>query len=164
MFSELRMLPHWRLDARWNQYTKPCSVSGKQLQRWLQILVYTEQGNDRRTTPLLLLAVTRGRIMEQAAEHLWPTRRQDAERAFLVGMLSLTPALFGMPIGDIVRTLPLPRDIEAAVLKHEGALGTLLAQVSAFESSSRDSLPTGIPARVFNQIITDAMSWANSIA
>lgn len=140
------------------------ALGRKQLQRWLQLLLYTDPGSGQRASPLLLLAATRGRVMEQLAEHLWPARRHDAEQAFLVGMLSLMPTLFGVGMPEILRTLPLPREVADAVLTRKGALGELLAHVSALEAAPHDAREMGVDPALFNRIIAESMSWANSIA
>ncbi|HZQ63159.1 MAG TPA: EAL domain-containing protein, partial [Casimicrobiaceae bacterium] len=99
----------------------------KQLERWVQLLLYTEPGTRQLANPLLLLAATRGRLMEKLAELLWPGRRDCADQAFLVGMLSLTPAMFGVAMEDILGALPLRAEVSGAIRSCDGPLGNLLA-------------------------------------
>ena len=62
----------------------------RQLQRWLQIMLFAEPATrGHNQTPLLLLATTRGRLMELLAQRLRPSQRQVAEVAFTVGIMSL---------------------------------------------------------------------------
>ena len=140
------------------------ALGRKQLQRWLQLLLYTDPGSGQRASPLLLVAATRGRVMEQLAEHLWPARRHEAEQAFLVGMLSLLPTLFGMEMPEILRTLPLPREVAAAVLNRRGELGELLAHVTALEAAPETAGDIGVDPQIFNRIVAESMAWANTIA
>jgi c-di-GMP-related signal transduction protein len=136
----------------------------QQLERWVQLLLYTEPGSAQLANPLLLLAATRGRLMEKLAELLWPGRRDQADQAFLVGMLSLTPAMFGVAMTEIVKALPLRAELSAAVLSRSGPLGDLLENVSALEGAPRELLSVGVSPATFNRLLTESMAWANAVA
>lgn len=136
----------------------------KQLERWVQLLLYTEPSKAQLANPLLLLAATRGCLMEKVAEIFWPGRRDQAEQAFLVGMLSLTPAMFGVPMEDILDALPLRAEVSAAVRSGEGALGALLERVSALEAAPAQAVPFGVSPARFNRLLTESMAWANGVA
>jgi EAL and modified HD-GYP domain-containing signal transduction protein len=53
----------------------------------------------------------------------------------MVGMVSLVDALFGQPLTEIVALLNLEEDLQNALLKREGRLGTLLRLVEASEGA-----------------------------
>ncbi|MFD2272253.1 EAL and HDOD domain-containing protein [Undibacterium arcticum] len=75
----------------------------RQLQRWLQILLYTKSGKGTHMpSPLLLLATTRGRMLELIAQKTRPGNRNIADTAFTVGIMSLMDALFSLPLNDIL--------------------------------------------------------------
>jgi EAL and modified HD-GYP domain-containing signal transduction protein len=99
----------------------------RQLQRWLQIMLYAEPSTrGHNQTPLLMLATTRGRLMELLAQRLRPGQRAIADIAFTVGIMSLMDVLFGIPMVDIVEQIPVSDEIHKALLKREGFFGELL--------------------------------------
>lgn len=57
----------------------------RQLQRWLQLLIYTKDGHASVSTPLLQLAATRGRGMELLVQYLDNNTRELEDYAFMVG-------------------------------------------------------------------------------
>lgn len=135
------------------------------LQRWVQLLLYTEPGHDNIANPLLQLAATRGRLMESMAGRLWSNQRDRSDHAFMVGILSLMPALFSTPLSEILGQLSLPPQVCNALLERAGPLGDLLKRVEALEADPLDEalLPPGIDAEAFNTSLTEAMAWANRI-
>jgi EAL and modified HD-GYP domain-containing signal transduction protein len=99
----------------------------RQLQRWLQIMLYAEPSTrGHNQTPLLMLATTRGRLMELLAQRLRPGQRYVADIAFTVGIMSLMDVLFGIPMADIVEQIPVSEEIRKALLGREGFFGELL--------------------------------------
>jgi EAL and modified HD-GYP domain-containing signal transduction protein len=106
----------------------------RQLQRWLQIMLYAEpakQGHS--TTPLLALATTRGRLLELLAAKLRPGQRNIADIAFTVGIMSLMDALFAMPMADIVEQIPVSDEVRAALVGRSGFFGELLGLCECIE-------------------------------
>jgi EAL and modified HD-GYP domain-containing signal transduction protein len=140
-------------------------VGRRQLRRWVQLLLYTDAAPAGASNPLLQLAATRGRLMESVAETLWPSATDRADLAFMVGILSLMPAVFGVSFEDILPSLPLPEEARAALLGREGVLGDLLVRIQALELDPMDdsALPDGLSADVFSRELVGAMSWANRI-
>jgi EAL and modified HD-GYP domain-containing signal transduction protein len=141
----------------------------KQLQRWLQLLLFTLQSGSTHPNPLLLLAATRGKMMELLAAK--QQRNADyCDEAFMTGILSLIESLIDKPLADIVSELNLGERLAAALLQREGELGTLLRLVESVEhpdlkdtsvllaQSGALSLSDLTAAEI------DAMSWANQIA
>ena len=106
----------------------------RQLQRWLQIMLYAEQGTRGHTkTPLLMLASTRARLMELLAQRLRPGQRQVADVAFTVGIMSLMDALFSVPMADLVEQIPVSEEVAAALVKRSGFFGELLRLAESLE-------------------------------
>jgi len=106
----------------------------RQLQRWLQIMLYAEPGTRGHTqTPLLMLASTRARLMELLAQRLRPGQRQVADVAFTVGIMSLMDALFSVPIADLVEQIPVSDEVAAALVKRSGFFGELLRLAESLE-------------------------------
>jgi EAL and modified HD-GYP domain-containing signal transduction protein len=106
----------------------------RQLQRWLQIMLYAEPAKRGSSlTPLLMLATTRGRMLELLAQRLRPSQRNVAEVAFTVGIMSLMDTLFGMPMEEIVVQIPVIDEVAGALLKRSGFFGELLHLAECLE-------------------------------
>lgn len=141
----------------------------KQLQRWLKLLLFTLQGGASYPSPLLLLAATRGKMMELLAAKL--QRNPDyCDEAFMAGILSLIDSLIDKSLADIVSELGLGERLAAALLRREGELGGLLQLVESVEQADLSHTHL-LLAHVGTLSLTDltmaeinAMSWANQIA
>ena len=106
----------------------------RQLQRWLQIMLYAEPSKRGHSmTPLLMLATTRGRLLELLAGKLRPSQRHVADIAFTVGIMSLMDTLFGMPMAEILAQIPVNDDVSDALLHRGGFHGDLLKLAECIE-------------------------------
>jgi EAL and modified HD-GYP domain-containing signal transduction protein len=111
----------------------------RQLQRWLQIMLYADPARrSENLTPLLMLATTRGRMLELLAQRLRPRERNIADVAFTVGIMSLMDTLFGMPMEEIVMQIPVIDEVSAALLKRTGFFGELLHLAECIERMEED--------------------------
>ena len=106
----------------------------RQLQRWLQLLLYARQQDDGLPNLLLPQAALRAAQMESLVRHLGGDREQQ-DLAFMTGVFSLLDALFAMPMSEIVGALQLPPKVAKALLERKGVLGQLLqlAETSAVD-------------------------------
>jgi EAL and modified HD-GYP domain-containing signal transduction protein len=140
-----------------------------QLQRWLQLLMFTLQSGSTYPSPLLLLAATRGKMMELLAAK--QQRNADyCDEAFMAGILSLIESLIDKPLADIVKELNLGARLSAALLSREGELGGLLQLVESVEHLDLD-YTNSMLAQTGTLSLSDltaaeieAMSWANQVA
>jgi EAL and modified HD-GYP domain-containing signal transduction protein len=120
-------------------------------------------------SPLLILAATRGKLMELLTRALRPRDREAQERAFLTGTLSLVNALLASPLQRILETLPVAADVRSALLAREGELGTLLALVETLEMADLANIERAldrVPGLEHGRVIglqVEAMRWANFI-
>lgn len=145
----------------------------RQLQRWLQLLIYTQpMGATQNIDPLLQLAATRGRFMELLAERLQVKNREFADHAFMVGILSLMPVLLGVAIEEILAQLPVALRVKLALTgrgEHRGQLGHLLQLVAASEQANPLALDEalhyvhGINADFLGTCLAQALAWANRL-
>ena len=138
----------------------------RQLQRWLQLLLYSTPSSGGGSNPLMQLAATRGRFMELAAEAL--SNKEDlADQAFMTGIMSLMPTLLGQPMDEILKGLPVAAEVFDALLHRAGTLGRLLELTEALEDSQGlallELLPAGLDASTVNRSLAEALAWANSI-
>jgi EAL and modified HD-GYP domain-containing signal transduction protein len=106
----------------------------RQLQRWLQIMLYAEPSKRGHSmTPLLMLATTRGRLLELLAAKLRPSERNAADVAFTVGIMSLMDTLFGIPMSEIMSQIPVNDEVSSALLHRGGFYGDLLKLAECVE-------------------------------
>jgi EAL and modified HD-GYP domain-containing signal transduction protein len=137
----------------------------RHLLRWVQLLLYTDASRPGPANPLLQAAATRGRLMEAIAQDLWREASEQADYAFMVGMLSLLPALLGVSFDEILPALRLPDRVKGALMSRDGPLGDLLSRVESLEAAPGEHhrLPQGMDAHAFSVRLVAAMAWANRI-
>jgi EAL and modified HD-GYP domain-containing signal transduction protein len=88
----------------------------------------------------------------------------------MAGILSLVNALLGLPMAEIVGSVPLAQDVKQALLERSGELGHMLLLVEALEESDLlgiEKALDSVPGLAHSQVIgmqVEAMGWANSIA
>ena len=154
--------------TRINSFAHAITLLGRrQLQRWLQLLLYAGQSAGGATNPLLTAAALRAALMEGLCK---ASRADKAiqDEAFMVGMFSLLDQLFGKPLQEIVAPLNLVRDVSEALLERSGKLGELLALVEAAESGSAGTGPelrrAGISNEAWCKVQVEALSWTLKIS
>jgi c-di-GMP-related signal transduction protein len=141
----------------------------RQLQRWLQILLYTDPKGGSIASPLLQLAATRGRLMELLAGKLHPGSREAEDRAFMAGIMSLMPSLMGVPLEEILKGVNLTGEVREALESRSGELGSLLLLSEALETSDGQACHdiseqlAGADHMVINTCLTQALAWASNI-
>lgn len=109
-----------------SSFGQAISILGRrQLQRWLQLLLYARQSPDGMPNPLLPVAALRAAQMESLCK-LRGGEREEQDLAFMTGVFSLLDVLFAMPMQEIVGALGLPPVASDALLLREGPLGELL--------------------------------------
>jgi len=140
------------------------------LQRWVQLLLYATGKEGTVVSPLMQLAATRAKLMELVARQVRQHDFDYADRAFMVGMLSLLDVLMDEPMKDIVARMNLQEEIEAALLQRSGDLGDLLSLCGDIESGDATAVQKrlysrpGLNADALNGAQLEALGWANSIA
>jgi EAL and modified HD-GYP domain-containing signal transduction protein len=140
----------------------------RQFSRWLQLLLFADPSNEG-TSPLLIMAALRGHFAELIAERSCPGDTSVVDAAYMVGILSLTPALLGQTMEDILPSLNLSSSIEETLLNRKGILGAILDMAELLETGSipacQDCL-SRLPllnAEQLNACHAEALAWANQI-
>jgi EAL and modified HD-GYP domain-containing signal transduction protein len=144
----------------------------RQLQRWLQIILYAEPVKDGQCmSPLLQLATTRGRLLELLAEKLRPGHRAIADQAFTVGIMSLMDVLFAAPMDEILGQVPVVEEVSNALLHHTGFCGELLQLAQALEriKDEAEKLPSMLDKLTLShadllEIEVAAFEWSDNIS
>jgi EAL and modified HD-GYP domain-containing signal transduction protein len=115
----------------------------RQLQRWLQILMYADADqSDSFMSPLLILATTRGRLMELMAQKTGSHDHLSSDTAFTVGIMSLINVLFDTPMVQLLAQISVSDDIKKALINRTGIYGDMLQLVIDLECvSDEEELP-----------------------
>ena len=140
----------------------------RQLVRWVQVLAYGSCAGAG--SPLLQVAATRARLLEQLAAFERPQDREYQERCFMTGVVSLLDALFGRPIAELATSLNMVDEVRDALVARQGPIGRLLAAAEALErgrwGSAEEILGrAGVAAgRDLALAELEAVRWANEVA
>ncbi len=142
-----------------------------QLQRWLQILLYANHGKSSTiVSPLLMLATTRGKLLELMAQKLQPGNRSVADKSFTVGIMSLMDTLFGQPMEKILEQIAVADEVREALLFRKGTYGEMLKlaeYVERLEDAGPLLLPTlkklNLSAEDFSALQLTAFQWASNV-
>jgi EAL and modified HD-GYP domain-containing signal transduction protein len=147
-----------------------------QLERWIQILLYSgPDGHIEFKSPLLQLATTRGRLLELMTLTLRPGDSAGANNAFTVGIMSLMDALFSVPMREILDRVEVSREMRAALLERAGEYGAMLRVAEDLEGRhsggphSRLTLSAalaelGLSVRQVREIELAAFSWVRELS
>ncbi|MCE3606577.1 HDOD domain-containing protein [Massilia sp. P8910] len=131
----------------------------RQLQRWLQLLLYARQQPDGMANPLLPLAALRAAQLECLCK-LQGGARDEQDIAFMTGVFSLLDVLFGMSMEDIVGALGLAPAAAEALLLREGRLGEQLSMVEQRLPGPAQLAALGISKQQWWQSQLHAFHWA----
>lgn len=142
----------------------------KQLQRWIQLLLYAANDkNERMSNAMLQMAATRGKMSELIATVDRPHDKSHQDRAFMVGILSLLDALLGIEMTEIIEKLSIPSETSQALLFRNGRLGQGLKLIEANEKGEIVSVKSILVELNFlslselTNLELEALGWANRI-
>jgi len=145
-------------------------IGRKQLQRWIQILLYAAKQRDGGASDALMQTATvRGRLLESIAIADRPHDKNHQDRAFMVGVLSLLDTLLGMEMSELVSTLSIQKDMGEALLTRRGHLGHQLELIEAHEKGEYETVSCMlsemgfISMDEFIKMELEATVWANRI-
>ena len=145
-------------------------IGRKQLQRWVQILLYAAKQRDGGSSDALMLTATvRGKLLESIAIADRPHDKNHQDRAFMVGVLSLLDTLLGMEMSELIGTLSIQKDMSEALLTRRGPLGYQLALIEAYEKGETEIVSSMLAElgflsmEEFTRLELEATAWANRI-
>ncbi len=140
------------------------------LRRWTQLSLFARHDSRGVNHPLLEMAAVRGRLMETLLKQLAgdSTSDEQAEAAFMVGILSLLDILFETPMAEIIANLNLNEEVSSALLRREGQLGSLLMLTEKLEVTDFAAVTVllGVCGVSLDQLLAaqlEAFNWRSSI-
>jgi EAL and modified HD-GYP domain-containing signal transduction protein len=103
-------------------------LGDRQLKRWLQILLYVDSTREAGAAlaPLMVIAATRGKMLELCSERLRPRRPNISDTAFSVGILSLADTLLNVEMKVVLQQIGANAEIRDALLSRVGFYGEIL--------------------------------------
>ena len=140
----------------------------RQLQRWLQVLLFAHHGAGDFPSPLLHMASARGKFLELLCEQ----RRELQElcdQAFMTGILSLLDTLLEMPMQEAIADIALPAVVREALLGKHGPLGQMLRLAEALERAENEQVASLLDAHdlcstaLLPQLQIAALSWSTGL-
>ncbi|CAN5218238.1 EAL domain-containing protein [soil metagenome] len=157
---------------RIDSLSQALAVLGRaQLQRWLQIMLYAEPcKKGHGMTPLLMLATTRGRLLELMAGKIKPGSRNMADTAFTIGIMSLMDTLFYVPMERILEEIAVVDEVRDALLYRTGKFGDML-KLAEYIERIEEAGPLLVPmlrkleltSEDLYQMEVAAFGWSNDI-
>jgi EAL and modified HD-GYP domain-containing signal transduction protein len=105
----------------------------KKLKRWLALLLATA-GQDANLKPVMFAAVRRGLVMEELAR----SSGDDEMRSelFICGVFSLLDRMMGEPFDSLLKSIPVPERVHAALVEDGGPYAPYCRLVRAIEAES----------------------------
>jgi EAL and modified HD-GYP domain-containing signal transduction protein len=123
--------------------------------RWALLVALT--GGPSAPRELSVVALTRARMCELLGAR---NPDLDPDELFMVGMLSVADALLDLPLETIIAQLPVSDQVSDALLRHEGAVGSILAAVISYERGEFDAENLIEHRHDLGGAYRDALRWA----
>jgi c-di-GMP phosphodiesterase len=101
------------------------------LHKWASLMLFTIEQSDATSRVLFETALIRARTMELAASKL--RDKGVSSSAYIVGVFSLIPALFNVPMAEILEKANFVEEIRVALLERSGTIGAMLAFLEGIE-------------------------------
>lgn len=112
-------------------------VGIKRLKQWAMLVAISNLSS--KPDDLMQLSMTRAYMCEQIAERLG---EDEPQRFFSIGLLSTLDMLLGLPMKQILDSLPLSTQIQDALMSYDGQTGRVLECALTYENGDWDKLNT----------------------
>lgn len=156
--------PAWGMRQNVESIEVALVAVGENAFRRIATLAIASEFNGDQPAELLSMAILRGRICEVMASK----RSLDPFAQYLLGLLSLLPAMQGQPMSEVAPTLPLSADIREALLGQECSARAVLGWLEHFERSDWPACDAAAEAHGLNQAelsraYMEAVAWTESV-
>jgi c-di-GMP phosphodiesterase len=129
----------------------------RNIRKWATLLVLADVDNDK-PQELMVTGLIRARMCELVGE---ARGGLDADTYFTTGLFSVVDALTDRSMVELLSTLPLSREIIAALLNYEGTKGRILRAAIAYERGNFGELGDLPPSRTpLSELYAQAVEWA----
>jgi len=135
------------------------------LRQFVSILALSNLTSDA-TDEVCKQALITGKMMAALATE--SAFKEISDFAFITGLLSSVEVMLSMPISDIMKTMPLAKPIEEALVRHGGLLGELLDLTTTYISGGNRNMNQRIEQyhlnqKVIQQEFVSASKWCHDL-
>jgi EAL and modified HD-GYP domain-containing signal transduction protein len=137
----------------------------KEVRKWVSLLALSQLSHDNPET-LMIDSIVRARFCELIAENTGMKDRSS--EFFLMGLFSLIDIFFERSMDDILKELPLSRDIKNALLGCSGTMGDVLRFAMSYEKGDWEhifsiSSRIKLDEEIIPGLYFDTITWANAL-
>jgi EAL and modified HD-GYP domain-containing signal transduction protein len=165
-FQLLRLAnsPNWAIRKEIDSIEQALMIVGDDVFRRIATTAIASEFNGNQSPELLCMAMVRGRFCEVACAQ----RNLDPFIQYLLGLLSLLPAMQGQLMETIAPTLPLGDEIREALLGTKNPERVLLGWLEQFECGDWAGCDAaaecdGLDQRELAKIYVDAAAWTEGV-
>jgi EAL and modified HD-GYP domain-containing signal transduction protein len=133
------------------------TVGLDQLRQWVYLLSTSNAKNefDRGAEEFLKLSLLRGTFCSKLMRYT-PNLDISESDAYLMGMFSTLTYFINAPMEEILRDIPIPDEVKAALLHHEGPVGQLYDLALSYERAdwngvTKPAQALGIPTNLLTK-------------
>ncbi|WDE07568.1 HDOD domain-containing protein [Thalassomonas viridans] len=137
----------------------------KKLKQFVSILALSKLSTES-TDEIAKQSLITARLMSELAQK--SDFRQVKDFAFITGLLSAMEVILAMPMAEILRTMPLAKPIEEALMHRSGLLGELLSMTSHYIVGDNGDLldkfnDYSLTAELIHQEFVSASKWCSEL-
>ncbi|MFV8836200.1 EAL and HDOD domain-containing protein [Aquisalimonas sp.] len=128
----------------------------QEMRRWASLMAISAM--DDKPPELISMLTVRARMCELLGTQF---HNGDSDTYFTIGLFSGLDVVLEAPLKDVLKALPLSRDLRDALLRRKGTGGKVLDCVLHYETGDWDWLElSGYPAAQVIQAYLDAIAWS----
>ncbi|MDR3775097.1 MAG: HDOD domain-containing protein [Terracidiphilus sp.] len=155
--------PLWAVRQRVESIQTALIAVGEDAFRRIATMAIAAQFNGDQPPELLCMAMVRGRFCEVAGL----ARNLDPFGQYLLGLLSLLPAMQGQPMTELAPSMPLSDEIRAALLGTQNPERALLGWIESHERADWPACDAAAQAASLNQnqlakLYVESVAWAEA--
>ncbi|MFM8454675.1 MAG: EAL and HDOD domain-containing protein [Gammaproteobacteria bacterium] len=129
----------------------------KKLKEWVSLIVLTSV--DDKPSELIKNTMIRAKMCQLLAIHQHIT---GADAYFTTGLFSSLDAIMDQPIQEILDQLPVQEEIKAAILDHQGQIGSTLHYIIEYEKGNWVNIPN-TEVDSYRTAYVDSIKWAGQV-
>jgi len=127
------------------------------LKHWMTLVVLS--GLSSKSTDIIQKVLTRAKMCELLAKII---KQENSDDYFLVGMFSMLDVMLDQEMDEILKSIPIRKELKDALLKYKGKEGKVLKVSIAYEHGDWEAMKAGTitPKSLKNSYI-EAIGWAD---
>lgn len=135
------------------------------IKQFVTILALSKLTSDK-TTEVSKQSLITAKLMSKLAKE--SAFIEVSDFAFITGLLSAIEVIMSSPMSEILKTMPLAKPIENALVNHEGLLGELLELTTNYITGNGENIQQltqlyGLDANFIHKEFVNASNWCKSL-